>query len=183
MLRQNLPTVLILLMTAATLSGCIYSREIAHTRRDIEQHTGADFDRQVVFNLGPRTFRTLSWMAGLGPDDEAQMASAYLSEIRRIKVGVYHTEHLPNLDTVDLSMLGRFERQGWEVAVQTREDDEAVWLLYREQRGEVRDLYVVVLNEEELVLARLHGHLDHLFERAVQDHLELRDWVDDISFE
>ena len=47
MLRHKLATILILLTTAATLSGCVYSREIAHTRRDIERHTGAEFNRQV----------------------------------------------------------------------------------------------------------------------------------------
>lgn len=174
---------LVLLGTAVLmLSGCLYSREIAHTRRDIERHyPDARFEREIIVSLGPGTLRTLGWIAGLVPEDEGRMARAYLGEIERVKVGVYRTEYLPSLEDMDLPTLRRFERDGWEVAVKVRQDDEMVWLLYREDRREVRDLYVLVLSDEELVLARLQGHLDRLLQRAMNDHYEVRHWVDDID--
>ena len=178
---RTLLLTLAVLTLAMPLSGCFYSREIAHTRRAIERHTGAEFDRQVVVSIGPRTLRTLGWMVGLAPDDEARMAQDYLHEIRRVKVGVYRAEYLPDLDDVALPLGDRFERDGWEVAVQAREGGESMWLLYREYDDEVRDLYVFVLDDENLVLARINGHLNRLFARAMEDHLELRDWVHEID--
>ena len=100
-----------LLSTTVLLSGCFYSREIVHTRRDIERHyPDARFDREVVVSVGPGALRALGWVTGLVPEEEAQMARDYLHEIERVKVGVYRTEHLPPLENMDLPALRRFER-------------------------------------------------------------------------
>lgn len=158
------------------MTGCFYSREIAQTRRDLErQYPGAQFDREMVVSLGPASLRALGWMAGLVPEDEPQMASDYLREISRVKVGVYKTEFLPNLDDFDPPSLDRFKRDGWEMAVKTREDNEVVWVLYKERHGVVRDLYAIVLSEDELVLARVKGHLDRLLAKVMEDQIHLRD--------
>ncbi len=177
--RKSLLLLLVLLAFVLPLAGCLYSREIAHTRRDLERaYTDARFEREIVLSLGPGSLRVLGWMAGLVPEDEPQMASDYLREISRVKVGVYRVAYLPDLDAFDPPALRRFEGEGWEVAVKTREDDEAVWVLYKERRGEVRDLYVIVLTDEELVLARVKGHLDRLLAKVVEDQHELRGLVD-----
>ena len=45
-----------------------------------------------------------------------------------------------------------------------------VWVLYREGYDTVRDLYVLVLSEEELVIASVQGRLDALLQQVVADH-------------
>lgn len=170
---------LALLLFVLPLSGCFYSREIAQTRRDLERHyPEADFDREVVVSLGPLSLRTLGWVAGLADDEDADLARQYLREVRRVKVGVYKTAYLPDLDAFDPPALRRFHRDGWELAVQVREDDEAVWLFYKDRGGAVRDLYAVVLSDEELVLARIRGRLDRLLARALEDHHAPGGWVE-----
>ena len=163
------------------LTGCFYSREITHTRRDIEHATGVDFDRGIVVSLGPRSLGTIGWFAGLLSDEEeeARMVRDYVREISRIKVGIYNTRFGFALDDVDLTRLPRFERKGWEVAVRFRDEDALGWVLYREHRDAVRDLYVVVLSDEELVLARVQGHLNDLLARVMEDHSDLTRWVHD----
>lgn len=171
-----------LLSVAMLLSGCLYSREIAQTRRDLEQHyPEARFDQEVVVSLGPASLRTLGWIAGLAPEEEAQMASDYLREISRVKVGVYEVEHLPDLNDFDPPTLRRFTRDGWEVAVKAREDDEVVWVLYKEDHGEVSDMYAIVLTDEDMVLARVKGHLNRLLEKVMDDHYHLYNFVDDLN--
>lgn len=176
-MRTRLPLLPVLLAALLALTGCFYSREIAHTRRDIERATGTDFDGGFTVSLGPLSLRTLSWISGLVPEAEAEMASDYLREVTRVKVGVYHTDYGLSLDGVDLPSLPRFEDRGWEVAVKFREDNEMGWVLYREHRDTVRDLYVVVLTDEELVLARVQGHLNRLLARVMEDHTDLTRWV------
>lgn len=184
MTHRFFPIALVLLLTAVTLSGCVYSREIAHTRRDLERHyPEADFDRQIVINLGPRSLHTVGWLAGLAPEEEAQMARDYLYEIDRVKVGVYKVESLPDLDDFDPPALRRFARNGWEVAVKVQEDDEIIWVLYRERYNEVSDIYAIVLNDEDLVLARVKGHLNTLLEKVMEDQYRLHDFVDEIDLE
>lgn len=172
--RTLLPLILVLL--ALSSSGCLYSREIAHTRRDIERQVPeVHFEREVVLSLGPMALRTLRWISGLVPEEEAQQASLYLRDVSRVKVGVYRSEDAAALQHLDPIRLRRFERDGWETAVHAQEEGERVWVLYRERRGAIRDLYVVVLNEEELVLARLKGRLDQLFARIMADHFSLQE--------
>ncbi len=174
---------LILLTVAVSLTGCVYSREIAQTRRDLERHyPGADFDHQITINLGPRTLHTFGWLAGLAPEPEAQMARDYLYEIDRVKVGIYQVKSLPDLDDFDPPALRRFEDDGWEMAVKVHEDDEIVWVLYREHYDQVRDIYTIVLTDEELVLVRVNGHLNRLLEKVVDDHYHLLNFVDELDF-
>lgn len=169
---------LALLLVVLPMTGCFYSREIAQTRRDIEQDLpGADFEREVVVNLGPFSLRTLRWFAGFGEDEDAQHVRLLLNDLKRVKVGVYRAAHAPtSLETVDLPYLRRLERDGWERAIAARDDDAVVWIYYRERRGAVRDLYVVALDDEELVIARMRGHLGRFLARAMQGGTA--DWHD-----
>ena len=180
--RRSILLALILLTFSVSVTGCFYSREISQTRRDLERHyPEARFDQEVVVSLGPASLRTLGWLIGLAPEEEAQMAKDYLHEIDRVKVGVYKVEYLPDLDEFDPPSLRRFRDDGWEVAVKTRDEDGIVWVMYREERNTVRDIYTIVLTDEDLVLARVKGHLNRLLEKVMQDHYELRNLVDDFD--
>ena len=69
MAKRSFLILLILLTVAVSLTGCVYSREIAQTRRDLERHyPEADFDHMITINLGPRTLHTFGWLAGLAAD-------------------------------------------------------------------------------------------------------------------
>lgn len=161
------------------LSGCLYSREVARTRHAVEQaYPAARFEREVVLSFGPVSLFTARLFTGLMPA-EVKEARPYLRALRRVQVGVYRTEQLPPLSDVDLPHLRRLREKGWETLVVTREEDETVWVLYRERRGTVRDLYVLTLGEDELVMVRLKGRLDQLLKHALREHggeLDLGDW-------
>lgn len=150
-------------------SGCFYSREIAHIRTDVEDILDARFDQEVVVTVGPRAFRTISWIARRVPDVYAQMASDYVGEIDRVKVGVYTVRDRPTHRTLAMDKVPRFRRSGWEVAVRVEEDEDTVWVLYRERYGSIRDMLVLALNDDEFVIARVQGHLNELVQMAAQD--------------
>ncbi|GAB5519096.1 MAG: hypothetical protein RhofKO_13470 [Rhodothermales bacterium] len=166
-------------LLALMISGCFYSREISQTRHDLERtYPDLELDQQVVFSMGPLGLRTVGWIAGFVPEEEAQMASRYVREIQRVKVGVYEVDRIGDLRDFDPASLRRFERGGWEVAARIHEDDELVWVMYRERHDTVRDLYVVVLDGDELVLARVQGRLNRLMEQVMQDHTVFADHID-----
>jgi len=171
-------------LLAVLVSGCFYSREISQTRRDLERsYPGLELDQQVVVSIGPLGLRTAGWIAGFVPEEEAQLASRYIREVQRVKVGVYEVDRLGAARDFDPAALERFERGGWETAARIREDDELVWVMYRERRDTVRDLYVVVLDGDELILARVQGRLNRLMEQVVRDHAVFADHISDISFD
>ena len=180
--RRSLLIALLLLIVGVSTTGCFYSREISQTRRGLERHyPDARFDQEGVVSLGPAALRTLGWLVGLAPEEEAQMAKEYLHEIDRVKVGLFTIEDMPDLDDFDPPAIRRFRDDDWEVAVKTREDDEIIWVMYRERHNTVRDIYTIVLTDDELVLARVKGHLNRLLEKVMQDHYELRNLVDDFD--
>lgn len=165
-----------LLLACFLLSGCLYSREITRTRHAVERaYPSARFEREVVLNFGPVSLFTARLLTGLMPS-EAQEVRPYLRSVRRVKVGVYRTEALPPLGTVELPRLRRLRERGWETLAAVREEDEAVWVLYRERRGSVRDFYVLALGADELVIVRLKGRLDRLLKHALQEHGDELDW-------
>jgi hypothetical protein len=168
--------VLILLPLALSLSGCIWAPELEEVRRELEREIpGARFETEFKLTLGPASLGLARMMVGLVPD--AEEAGRYLKDIYRVKLAVYRTESLPAIG--ELRLPGRLRRQlersGWEVAVKVREKDEVVWILYREYRNTIRDIYIVVLDQDELVLVRLEGRLDRLFARAMEEHGDLQE--------
>ena len=166
---------LLVVVMAAPLTGCFFSREIANTRRDIESaYPELELEKQIVLNLGPISLRTLGLMTRLVPEEEADMAARYLKDVSRVKVGVFRAERPEVFENVDVRRLG-FEKD-WNVAVKSRQDGDRVWVLYREDAQTVKDLYFVVLSEEDLVIARVHGRLESLLARVMEDHMHMEEW-------
>jgi len=161
---------LFLLLSILMLSGCMYSREISHIRRDIEREfPGAEFDREFVVSIGPGFLDTVGWLAKRVDDYDARRIGDYLHEIRHVKVGVYSTQRLPFEGDLELESLQRFSKNGWELAVKFRDEHEIVWVLYREWYDEVRDMFILVLDDEDLVIVRIEGYLNRLLEKIVDD--------------
>lgn len=160
----------ILLLSVLIFSGCMYSREISHIRRDIEREfPGAEFEKEFVISIGPGFFDTVGWLAKLVDDDDVHRIGDYLNEIRRVKVGVYRTEQLPFEGDLELESLQRFSENGWELAVKVQDEQEIVWVLYREWYDEVRDMFILVLDDEDLIIVRIEGYLNRLLQKIVED--------------
>lgn len=168
--------VALVILLVLPLTGCLFSREISQTRREIETaYPDLRLEREVVVNLGPISLAMIGWMAGLVPDQDVAVARRYLKDVSRVKVGVFRAEGAAGLQDVDAGLFG-FEK-GWQVAVKARQEEERVWVLYRDGPETLRDLYVVVLNDEDLVVARVRGRLDRLIARVMEDRDEIGDWI------
>lgn len=167
-------TVTIILLVTVLAPGCLWAPELDHVRKDIEsQIPGAVFNREFAISLGPLSLGLLRLVAALAPveDDER----AYLKDISKVKVAVYEIDNMPREPRIEVPRRLRklLDDKGWDIAVRMRDDGETVWVLYKARDDEVRQMYVVVMDEEELVLARVEGHLDRLFERAVSERFDL----------
>lgn len=172
-MRRSIPRLLAVGAAGLFLTGCFYSREIDRMRHSIEHEIpGAEFRQTVVVTLGPVGLQFARWVVGLVEDADAQTAREYLKHVQRVKVGVYKTEYLPGLEEVRLPRQVRraLERDGWEMAVRVKEEGNLVWVFYREQKGVVRDLFVTIVSDEEMVLVRFKGRLDRILQKAIDDY-------------
>lgn len=172
------PASFLITLLLLPLTGCLFSREIAQTRRDIERaYPDLQLERQIVLNLGPLSIRTVRWITGMLAGEEVDMAARYLRDVSRVKVGVFRSENPHALGAFDAKRV-RFD-EGWETAVKTQDDESRVWVLYRPEGDTVRDLYVVVLDDEDLAIARVRGNLGRLVSRIMEDHVHLSELLED----
>lgn len=171
---RNKRTLLILsiVMIVTACSGCLWAPELDGVRKDIErQLPGASFHREFALSLGPITLGLARTITRLVPD--AAEAREYLKDVRSVKVAKYDARDLPA--DLDLRMPKKLEslveKEGWEIAARVSQEQDNVWLLYRAEEDSIKDLYIVALSDDELVLVRAHGNIDKLATRAMRDHV------------
>jgi hypothetical protein len=99
----------------------------------------------------------------------AREARPYLRGVSGVEIGVYdaHVDSLTNLHMP--KRLQSLLDDGWEIAVRVRDNHEAAWLLYRPDGERVKEVFVVVLDDDELVLVKARGHLERLIEAAMEN--------------
>lgn len=163
---------LALVAVITLFSGCfsLSARELAEVRRELEtQIPEARFEKEIELSLGKTAMGTMKCLCLLIPD--TREARKYLKDISGVSVAVYEVESLPPLNEVELPK--RLKRlladKGWDVLVKAREEDQIVWILYQEHRRSIRNLCVLALERDELVLVRLRGRLDRLFAQALEE--------------
>lgn len=165
------PVAIVLLVAIAGISaGCMWAPDLAMVRKDLErQLPGVSFDKEIELTLGPVSLAFARLMTGVSTD--TRDFGGYLKDVSRIELAVYKTEDMPPTRT--LIMPARLQKmqesEGWEMAVRMRDDDELCWVLYRLDNDSVKELYVVIMNDKELVLVKAEGKLERLVARALSD--------------
>ena len=169
--------VLITAIMITMLSGCLWAPGLDSVRKEIQaQIPGSHFDREFAISLGPVSLTLARVIVGMVDDDDAKEAHGYLKEISKVKVAIYDAYDIPrDINLTMPSRLGKLmDEKGWEMAVKVRDDEDNVWILYKEEEEVVRNIYVIVLSSDELVLVQAEGNLDRLFEKAMSEHVDFR---------
>jgi len=159
---------LALVLAALASPGCLHSGELSGVRRDLElQMPGSSFEKDVELSFGPVLIGVARLVTAVIPD--ADEVRPFLRGMSRVQIGIYKTE----IDSLPaLRMPGQLQAlldDGWETVVRVRENDEAVWVLYRPDGDKIREVFIVVLNEHELVLVKAKGRLEKLVEAALNE--------------
>lgn len=162
--------IVLLIAVAGTASGCLWAPDLAGVRKDIErQLPGVHFDRKIELTLGRVAIGFARLITRFVP--EAREAGKYLHDINRVAIAVYETEDMPAPINVSMpkSLKKLKEKDDWELAVRVCQDDESVWLLCRTENDEIREVFLVVLSDEKLVIVRSKGRLDRVVAAAISE--------------
>jgi len=169
--RYSMRTVVIALLLALVVptgSGCVWTPELARVKDDIErQLPDAHFEKEFSLSLGPIALGLARIVTRLVPDTGD--ARVYLKDVHRVQVAVYNTSTSTIGNVRMPQRLRRMAEDGWETAIRARQDDGVVWVMYRADEESVRELYVVVLDDEELVIVKASGRLERLLARALME--------------
>jgi hypothetical protein len=165
------PVLIVLVVAVAGVSiACNWAPGLSEVRRDLErQLPGATFEKDMELSLGPVSLAFARLFTRMVPD--ARQASGYLRDVSRIEMAVYEADRMPGTD--DVSMPTRLQelvqKDDWELAVRIRDKNERAWILYRIDDDRIKELYVVILNADELVMVRAEGRLEGLLARALNE--------------
>ena len=162
----------VILWIAAMLpltGGCVWTPELNNIKQDIaSQIPGATFEHEVSFAIGPGGMALARAVTTLVPP--AREARNWLADVSRVEVAVYEVvrSELPErLQTP--RRIAEMLADGWEMAARVRQQNEAAWVLYKLDGDSVREVFVVALDQEELVMVKVKGHLERVIARALNE--------------
>ena len=163
---------------AILMTGCMRSRQLESLCDEIaDQCPSAHFSREFSLSLGPMSMGLVRFATGFS--EEAREAREYLSGISRVQLAIYEVTSAPRAARLKLPHQLRelIDEDGWEMVVKSSEKDETAWILFREDDGKIRDMLITALDDRDLVMIRVSGHLNELFEKAMNEQGSLVDKV------
>ena len=115
-------------------------------------------------------------------DPDVRMARSYLRDVNNIKVGVYEVRGVRSVRNLELPnyVSKLLKKQKWETVAKVRDDNEVVYVLYKQHRQTIKQLFVLSLSRRELVMVQAEGRLDRLFEKVMEEHADLGNMFTDI---
>ena len=178
-MRTKIGMLVLALAVPLLLGGCFRARQLEAIAADIAfQHPEARFDREFSVSLGAFSLGLVKFGAGFV--EEGREARKYMTGISKVQVAVYKVSRLSSLEDLEMpEVLSDLLDDDWEVVVKSNQDDERVWILYREDDDVIRDINMTVLDDEELVLLHVSGELNALLEAVVRDHGEITGAIHD----
>jgi len=150
---------LLIFVGLATTTSCIRFHGPEDLRRDLARTAGVKLEREMGVTLTRTAVMLVRWATS---EEDIPLRG-----VRRVEVGVYQVQGLRR-GVEDRRSIDPPELPGWENIVRVREDDEEVFVLVREEEDEIRGMLIVVAEEDEWVLVRIRGKLQHTLESVME---------------
>jgi len=171
-MRKNLKLKVGVLSLAAVLlfSGCVMvDRDFRLTRDEIfDSLNSLDLNTEVQFQIGAGLLSLGKFVTSFS--NMNQDTRDMLREIHSLQIGVYQIEnHRENLPPIPTKIERRLKQRGYLPIVKVKAKDENVWIFVKMRHRRLGAMYIISLDQEELVLVELKGNLGKLIEKAVRD--------------
>jgi hypothetical protein len=172
-MRNKKFTILILLIAAFGLSSCIgVNRGFREIRSNILANVEGDFEREIEFSIGSGLLALAGAFVSFA-DTEVDVEDM-LDQIDRVQIGVFKNRDFREfsystrlLDDISQKM----KEQGWSYIVKNKERNELAGIFVRENSdNELRQMFVIALERDELVMTEISGHINKLVEIAVREN-------------
>jgi hypothetical protein len=155
-----------------TLTGCIgVNRQFSEVKNKIMGELGDDYKTEFQFSVGSAAITVSSWFVDLAADEE--YIDDMLREISSVQVGVYNRIEAARYKA-DFSILNSIDEEmrknGWKYIVRTLESDELTTIYISADPEELLEkMYVINLNDEELVIVEVNGDLKKIISYAIEE--------------
>ncbi len=163
---------LVFILCICFLPGCLFvSQNFKNTRNLILDELGpVSVDTEVQIRVGPGMLSFGGFVASF--TDADQNALSYLRDIRNVEVGVYNLQRKTegNAFSMPKKVRKSLAKNGYEPMVRTRDRGEETWVMTKMRKNRLEAIYVIVIEQEELVLVEVRGRLERVVEKAIEEH-------------
>ncbi len=174
MLAKRIGTLVGLAFMLTNLTGCFWAPELDSVRKEIErQIPDAHFEKDFAISLGPISLGLVRTIIRFVPDEDVHEVREYLGDLSKVQVAVYEANVPRDAELKTPHKLESLLDEGWEMAIKARNHGGSVWVMYRSDGDEIREVYVIALDPDELVLMKASGRLDRLLAKVMEEHGDL----------
>lgn len=160
-----------ILLIALLFTGCFgVDRSFRGVRDYVLASSENQFDREFEFSFGSATIGMAEIAVNFADTEEP--VGEILSEINSVQVGVYkNTSYVKNKSNFEeLKFLtNKMKKAGWDCIVRSIERDEMAAIFVRVHDDELNQLFVISINDDEIVLAEVLGNLHKVIEVAIRE--------------
>lgn len=147
-------------VVAVAATGCVTYRGPRGVESAIERQLGVKLDREAGIKLGWTSTKIM--LSIINDDDDPALDF----DLDGIGVATFTIPAGARKARLDPKRLGLGE---WDTAIRARDADGDMLLVTKEKRGKIREVILIVIDDEEVVLGRLKGDLGALVEKLVRD--------------
>ncbi len=141
-------------------SGCMTYKGPRGVADTIEQKAGVQLHREFGVKLGPISTKIATSLAHHWVDEED------FRDVHGIAIAVFEVKGRTGAPAQPITAhdLGV---DGWQTMISSRSQDDQLLVLAKPGDGELREMMFVSIDGEEVVVARLKGHLDKLITKTL----------------
>ena len=143
-----------------SVSGCMTYRGPHGVEATIERKAQVELHREMGVKLGPISTKIAASMLRHSGDDQD------FRDVSGIGIAVFEVTRHTGAPTQPITAkdLGV---EGWQPMIEQRSGGDQLLVLAKTRDGEIREMMFVSIEDEEVVVARLKGHLDRLIAKTL----------------
>ncbi|PID56959.1 MAG: hypothetical protein CR986_09790 [Ignavibacteriae bacterium] len=165
---------IIILIMALLSSSCIgVNREFKNIRSSIMGNINDDFKKEFEFSVGPVGFFIVNQFVRFSDTDAKENIEQILNKVNNIHIGIYN--RLSNSSKLSFGLFKELSKsvinESWKPIIKTVSKNELVGIFIKELDADhIRELFVVTLSSEELVLVKLEGNIGAIIDQVIKSH-------------
>ncbi len=167
---KRIKLIIIFLAAVFLLSGCIsVDGYFKGMRNTVFKSVDGSYHREVEFSLGAAAL-TLSSVA-VSFSDAPEFTDDILRKVDRVQIGVYKNNDWRNYKPNFASMKkisDDLREDGYNFIVRAVDRDEMVLVTVKGDSEKIKEMFIVVATDEELVMTQIFGDLNEIMEIAIK---------------
>lgn len=160
-----------ILLVALLSTGCIgVDRGFRSIRNDVLDPANNNFEKEFEFSFGSVSITMAKLVLNFA--DVEEPVDEILSEISSVQVGIYNNTSdviiKPSLEEAKF-LTNKMKNAGWNCIVRSVDRNEMTAIFVKVHDDELNQLFVISVNNDEVVLAEVLGNLHKVIEIVIRE--------------